>query len=100
MSVNQLFFWNKHLALSAEPLAKANLPTGTLLCVLPKTCTSNLPDRQVCNTRRDKQAYVCASWSKYLDCLMLLREQMSDVVVSVCVHVCAYLCVIRLQKCT
>ena len=51
VTVNQLFFWNKHLALVQEPMK--SMPEGSKICVLPKTCFNSFGDEQVVFNHRE-----------------------------------------------
>lgn len=51
VTVNQLFFWNKHLALAQEPMK--SMPEGSMLCVLPKTCSNSFGQEQVVFNQRE-----------------------------------------------
>mmetsp|Transcript_27801 Transcript_27801/g.70026 ORF Transcript_27801/g.70026 Transcript_27801/m.70026 type:complete len:344 (-) Transcript_27801:209-1240(-) len=56
VSINQIFFWNRHLVAMPETgdgmdstgLSR-DLPTGLELCVLPKTCLTSFGDNQPLN---------------------------------------------------
>jgi len=52
VSVNQLLFWNKHLAQLQDPLGA--ITAGTVLCTMPKTCFNTFGPRQIVFNHRER----------------------------------------------
>lgn len=51
ITVNQIFFWNKQLVLTQDPIG--SMAEGTMLCVLPKTCYNSFGKDQVVFNQRE-----------------------------------------------